>query len=164
MTSKAICARIESWSVFQDSNLILSYLPMKGEVDLYALMENYPHKSWVLPRILPEEDNRMVFHPFDPERLIQHPFGMAEPAPDLPEISPVEIELSLVPGLAFDRQGWRLGYGGGYFDRFLKEFDKVSLGVVYQALLVERLPYDEYDVPVDWLVTESGVIRCGTAV
>ena len=154
-SSQAICAKIEDWPIFQKAHVILGYMPVKAEVDLRSLLERYPGKSWVLPRILPEENHTMCFHPYDPQRLTMHPFGMAEPAADLPVVSAQQIELALVPGLAFDRNGWRLGYGGGYYDRFLREFGGVSLGIVFDALLLENLPRDRHDVPVQWLVSEE---------
>ena len=157
--SQLICNLIESWPVFQSSSVILAYMPIKGEVDLTSLLERHPYQRWVLPRIIPDEDRRMVFHPYEPGRLIRHPFGMAEPAPDLPIIPASEVQLALVPGLAFDRLGKRLGYGGGYFDRFLRHFTGVSLGVVYQALLLDQLPNGEHDVPVQLLVTEVELLQ-----
>lgn len=161
--SLAICGWIQSWPVFQASSVVLSYMPIPGEVDLTPLLERQPQKSWVLPRILPEEHHRMVFHPYESGRLVPHPFGMAEPAADLPVIPPEDVQLALVPGLAFDRQGGRLGYGGGYFDRFLQGFTGVSLGVIYQALLLEHLPRGEHDVPVSWIVTEVGLMHPSSA-
>lgn len=158
--SQSICTLLDAWTVFQQSETILTYMPIKGEVDLTPLLERHPQKRWVLPRILPEEGHRMLFHPYDPQRLVRHPFGMAEPAADLPVIAPQEIELCLAPGLAFDRHGWRLGYGGGYFDRFLKEFLGVSVGVLYQALLQDTIPHGYHDMPMHWLVTETGLFRC----
>jgi len=157
--SLAICAWIESWPIYQRSSVILTYMPIPGEVDLTLLLVRQPQKRWVLPRIIPEEDHRMVFHPYAPGRLVRHPFGMAEPAPDLPVIPPGEVELALVPGVAFDRMGWRLGYGGGYFDRFLCEFNGVSMGVTYQDLLLDQLPHGEHDVPMGWIVTEMGLLH-----
>lgn len=154
--SQSICLQIEEWPIFQRAHGILSYMPVKSEVDLRPLLERQPGKRWVLPRILPEENHRMVFHPYDLLRLVLHPFGMVEPQADLPVIPPAEINLVLAPGLAFDRNGWRLGYGGGYFDRFLYEFRGVSLGVTFEALLFADLPHDSHDVPMNWLVTESG--------
>jgi 5-formyltetrahydrofolate cyclo-ligase len=153
--SQSICDSLARWPVFQQSASILTYMPIKGEVDLTPLLDRHPQKYWILPRILPEEEHRMVFHPYDPNRLVRHPFGMAEPSPDLPVVAANEIQLALVPGLAFDRRGWRLGYGGGYFDRFLKEFSGVSVGVVFQALLLDGLPHNEFDVPMKWIVTEQ---------
>lgn len=157
--SLSICGWIESWPVFQSSSVVLAYMPIPGEVDLTPLVERQPQKHWALPRILPAAGHRMVFHPYQPGRLIRHPFGMAEPAPDLPIVPPGEIQLALVPGLAFDRLGRRLGYGGGYFDRFLHAYSGASLGIIFQALLRERLPCGEHDVPVQWIVTEAGFLK-----
>lgn len=154
--SLMICRHIEAWSVFQKAAVILSYLPMLAEVDLLSLMENNPQKNWLVPRILTQ--GRMIFHPYDPERLLQHRFGMLEPDPALPVIPADQVELVLTPGLAYDQHGWRLGYGGGFYDRFLSgQHTLVSLGVTYQALLQTNLPHQEYDVPVQYLVTENGV-------
>jgi 5-formyltetrahydrofolate cyclo-ligase len=157
--SLSICGWIESWPVFQRSSVILAYMPIPEEADLTSLLERQPQKRWALPRIIPEENHRMVFHPYAAGRLIRHPFGMAEPAPDLPIIPSSEVQLALVPGLAFDRLGRRMGYGGGYFDRFLCDFTGVSLGVTFQALLLDHLPCGEHDVPVKWIVTEVGLLH-----
>jgi 5-formyltetrahydrofolate cyclo-ligase len=157
--SLSICGWIESWPVFQRSAVILAYMPIPGEVDLTPLLERQPQKHWALPRILPEADHRMVFHPYQSGQLRHHPFGMMEPAPDLPIIPPGEVQLALVPGLAFDRLGRRLGFGGGYFDRFLRDFTGASLGVIFQALLLDDLPSGEHDVPVKWIVTEAGLLQ-----
>ncbi len=155
--SQSICETLEDWRIFQRSASVLTYMPIKGEVDLTPLLTRHPEKRWVLPRIIPEEDHRMVFHPYDAARLVRHPFGMAEPAADLPTVPPEAIELALVPGLAFNRQGWRLGYGGGYFDRFLKDFAGVSVGVVFRALLLDEVPHAPFDVPMQWIVSEGGL-------
>ncbi len=157
--SLSICAWIETWDIFRNSTVILAYMPIPGEADLTPLLDRQPQKRWLLPRIIPEENHRMVFHPYDPSHLIRHPFGMAEPAPDLPVIPPDQVQLALVPGLAFDRSGWRLGYGGGYFDRFLRNFAGISLGVTFLALLLDHLPRGEYDLPVEWVVTEAGLLH-----
>jgi len=160
--SRAICVFLEAWPVFQQSVTVLTYMPIKSEVDLTPLFARHPDKHWIIPRILPGEEHRMSFHRYEPTRLVQHPFGMAEPAPDLPVVQPLEIELCLAPGLAFDHFGWRLGYGGGYFDRFLKDFTGTSVGVVYQDLLLDTIPYDLYDIAMHWLVTETGLLQCKT--
>lgn len=157
--SLSICGWIASWSVFQTSSVILAYMPITGEVDLTPLLEPQPQKHWGLPRIIPEDNHRMVFHPHESGRLIRHPFGMAEPTSDLPIIPPSEVQLALVPGLAFDQLSRRLGYGGGYFDRFLRDFTGVSLGVIFQALLLDHLPCGEHDVPVKWIVPEVGLLH-----
>lgn len=155
--SQSICEELKRWKAFQQSETILAYMPIKNEADLTPLLTRHPEKQWVLPRIIPEEDHRMVFHPYDAARLVRHPFGMAEPAADLPTVPPETIALALVPGIAFDRHGWRLGYGGGYYDRFLKIFAGISAGVTFHALLLDEIPRGAFDVPMQWIVTEMGI-------
>ena len=159
--SQAICTHLAIWDIFLSSETILTYMPIRGEVDLRPLLMNFSEKRWLLPRMVLGEEGRMVFHPYEPKGLIRHSFGMDEPAPYLPQVSPAEVQLVLAPGLAFDRSGWRLGYGGGYFDRFLKDFRGVSVGVVYRALLLKALPHGKHDIPVNWLVTENGLVKVG---
>jgi 5-formyltetrahydrofolate cyclo-ligase len=156
--SQSIREALEAWPIFQQSQTILTYMPIKGEVDLTALLDRHSEKQWILPRIIPEEDHRMVFHAYDAGRLVRHPFGMAEPTADSPTVPREALQLVLVPGLAFDRRGWRLGYGGGYFDRFLKDFSGVSVGIIFRALLLDGIPYDSFDVPVQYVVTEMGLL------
>jgi 5-formyltetrahydrofolate cyclo-ligase len=154
--SQAICKHIQEWEFFQRADVIQIYLPMRSEVDLTSLLGTHPHKNWVIPRILPE--GQMVFQRYDPEHLIRHPFGMLEPAPDLQTVAPGSIDLALVPGLAFDRHGWRLGYGGGFFDRFLSQFKGISLGVTFDALWLDSLPHETYDISMQYVVTEKELI------
>lgn len=155
--SLQICEHLAAWPVLWQATTIAFYWPMKGEVDLRPLTREFPAKHWLLPRIAPQGERRMDFHRYDPARLVVHPFGMAEPAADLPVVAAPEIELVLVPGLAYDRQGWRLGYGGGYYDRFLSRFNGISAGVTYQALVLDTVPHGEHDVAVGWIVTEKGI-------
>ena len=157
--SRIMCGCLENWSIFQTSICILTYMPIKGEADLTSLLDHHPEKRWVLPRIIPEENHRMLFHLYDADHLVTHPFGMAEPTVDQPAIPIEEIKLVLVPGLAYDLNGWRLGYGGGYFDRFLREFSGVSAGITFHTLLLEQLPHDSFDVPVQWVATEQGIFK-----
>jgi len=156
--SLAICRRITAWPPFARSETVLSYLPMRAEVDLTPLLEMHPEKRWALPRILPK--GQMAFHLYRPGELVRHPYGMLEPPADALPVSVDQVDLALVPGLAFDREGWRLGYGGGFFDRFLAGFDGQSAGVSYQALFVERLPHASHDIPVGYVVTELGLYTC----
>jgi len=155
--SLEICAQISRWNVFQDSQVILTYLPFRAEVDLRPLLKECPQKNWIIPRIIPAT-HEMIFHAYVPQMLVQHPYGMEEPSPKLPIVEPKKIQLVLVPGLAYDREGWRLGYGGGYYDRFLNEFCGVSLGVTFNLLLIDHLPHDSFDLPVKCIVTEKGLI------
>ena len=72
-------------------------------------------------------------------------------------IPPDAVQLALVPGLAFDGNGWRLGYGGGFYDRFLMWFEGVSAGITFQALCTNPIPHEGHDIPMQYLITETGV-------
>jgi 5-formyltetrahydrofolate cyclo-ligase len=153
--SASICVQIENWLHFQQAQIILAYLPIKGEVDLTSLLHDHTGKVWAAPRIKP--GGLMDFHKYDPVRLTSHSFGMLEPDRDCPIIAPEQVQLALVPGLAFDRKGWRLGYGGGFYDRFLANYRGITAGIAYQALLLDNIPHASHDIPMQYLITEAGI-------
>ncbi|HXF36758.1 MAG TPA: 5-formyltetrahydrofolate cyclo-ligase, partial [Actinomycetota bacterium] len=88
-------------------------------------------------------------------------YGALEPAGG-EVLSPQELDAVVVPGLAFDRRGYRVGYGGGFFDRFLPRTrpDAFRVGICFHLQLVEEVPHGAGDEPVDAVVTEREVIRC----
>ena len=153
--SKTICSWIALWQPFKAASTVLTYLPMRNEVDLTVLITQCPKKKWVIPRIRP--GGQMTFHTYDPSTLLLHPLGMLEPDPESPVTTPDDIDCVLVPGLAFDRSGWRLGYGGGFYDRFLAGFKGVSAGITYDRLLFDQVPHDSHDIQVQYVTTESGI-------
>jgi 5-formyltetrahydrofolate cyclo-ligase len=159
--SEQICERIREWAAFPPSGIVFTYLPMRGEVDLRPLIAAAPHLRWAIPRVVDSPAPHLVFHEYKPEQLVPHRYGMLEPKAALPVVEPEHAELILVPGLAFTRQGFRLGYGGGYYDRLLSAPEHApTLGTCFQALLLEEIPHEPHDVPVDFLVTERlGVIE-----
>ncbi len=160
--SATICERIQEWPAFRSARVVFAYLPIKGEVDLQPLIARAPETQWAIPRIVRTPERRVAFHAYHTDRLIQHRYGMLEPDPALPEIDPDHADLIIVPGLAFTRSGYRLGYGGGYYDRLLSGCGStLTLGVCFEALLLEAIPLAAHDVPVSHLVTENeGVIVC----
>lgn len=91
--------------------------------------------------------------------LIRHRFGMLEPGEDCPLADPEELELILVPGLAFDRSGGRLGQGGGFYDRYLPRCPGVKAALCREIFLLEAVPREEHDRGVDLVVTENAVLR-----
>lgn len=91
--------------------------------------------------------------------LIRHRFGMLEPGEDTPRLEPEELELVLVPGLAFDRSGGRLGQGGGFYDRYLPRCTGVTIALCRRRFLLEAAPREEHDRRVDLVVTEGEVFR-----
>ncbi len=112
-----------------------------------------------LPRVTGSDMEAAYYRPGDPVRFAS--FGAMEPAAGS-AVPPEEIDLVITPGLVFDRAGYRLGYGGGHFDRFLVRVrrDAVRVGVCFDLQVVHEIPRDPWDQPVDVIVTERELIRC----
>jgi 5-formyltetrahydrofolate cyclo-ligase len=136
---------------------ILTYLAFRNEPDLSPLFDLLPHVNWIVPRIAKE---KLVLHPYDSDRLVSHRFGMLEPAADLPVVNSAALDVALVPGVAFDRRGGRLGFGGGYYDRFLPTTPALRVGIAFDQCLADELPCSEHDQRMDWLATPSQMIHC----
>lgn len=154
--SEAICRHLAGWPVLQRARIVMAYLAFRNEPSLEPLFAALPHIRWALPRI---EGRRLIVHPYDPNRLTRHPFGMLEPSADLPVIDPALLDIVLVPGVAFDRRGGRLGFGGGFYDRFLPTTPALRVGVTYDSCLLEELPCTEADQRMDWLATPTGLLK-----
>lgn len=107
-----------------------------------------------LPRMLP--DRQMEVRLYDPDRpLIPADFGILEPSADVPLLPREDIELALVPAMCYDRQGFRLGFGGGYYDRWLSGFSGITVGLCRDCVLQDRVPTEDHDCRVDLLLTET---------
>jgi 5-formyltetrahydrofolate cyclo-ligase len=143
-------------TLLQEAETVMAYLAFKNEVDLSPLFDLLPDIEWVLPRI---DGKQMTIHPYDPERLVRHAYGMLEPPADAPVVDPQKLDAVLVPGVAFDRQGGRLGFGGGFYDRFLLRTSGVRIGISHECCLAEELPCADHDQRMDWVVTPTLVIH-----
>lgn len=115
-------------------------------------------KRIALPRMLP--GRQMEVRLYCPERpLVKHPFGISEPDEGCPLIPAQGIDLALVPALCYDRRGFRLGMGGGYYDRWLERYSGPTVGLCRQALLQDTLPTEPHDRPVDVVITPAAVLN-----
>ncbi|MBR4098864.1 MAG: 5-formyltetrahydrofolate cyclo-ligase [Clostridium sp.] len=113
-------------------------------------------KRVALPRMMPE--HRMETRLYCPDRPLREAgFGILEPDEDSPLIPPEEIALVLSPGLCYDRQCFRLGFGGGYYDRWLARYPGPVVGLCRDLLLQDRLPVEHHDRAVDYVVTETAL-------
>lgn len=145
----------------REAGLMLCYLSAALEVSTRALLAAWLRQGRPLaaPRCLPGQSGRMEFRLLSSlQGLHTGPFGILEPGEDSPLAAPGADSVCVVPGWCFDRQGWRIGYGKGYYDRFLRSFAGRSVGLCYANCIKDRLPSGPWDVPVQRVVTERGVV------
>jgi 5-formyltetrahydrofolate cyclo-ligase len=101
----------------------------------------------------------LALHRATPDALVPGTLGILEPPVDAPAVAPGDCAAVLMPGLAFDRAGARLGWGRGHYDATFAGVSLRRIGIAYESQLVDRLPTDEHDLPVHLIVTEAGVHR-----
>ena len=98
------------------------------------------------------------------DNLIESKYGILEPKTEEPHIDPNEFDLIVVPGVAFDRNGGRMGYGAGFYDRYFKKINEenidkiIKLALAYELQILDKVPMDAKDVPVDYIITENEFI------
>ena len=160
--SAVICDRAADLPAFREATTVHAYVGVASEVRTLPLLEAAwgAGKRVVCPRIGigGRLEGRRV-RSF--EDLVSGPRGLREPDPDTTDLVPAEeIDLVVVPGIGFDRQGGRLGFGGGYYDRFLSTTAASRLGLAFSLQIVDRIPQEPGDEPVHWIVTERETIEC----
>ena len=159
--SRAVTAGIIAWFAGSRApgGAVVLYLPLPDEVDVTPVMDSVD-RAFAVTRTPPR--GPLTLHPADSPRE-RHRYGFEQPVAGAPPVDPGGVGVVLVPGLAFDRGGGRLGRGGGYYDRFLPTLppDTARVGVVPEQLVVEAVPTDPHDVPMTHLATQRGVRRCG---
>ena len=141
---------------------IAGYMPIRSEADPLPLLGELCRLGHIcaLPRVV-GADQPLTFHVWEPDSPTDEgPFGTRVPVADAPRIVP---DIVLVPLLAFDLNGMRLGYGGGFYDRTLEsirmERTCLAVGIAFSAQEQDLLPHDTFDQPLDWVVTEMGCRR-----
>lgn len=144
-----------------DSNVLLLFWGMGREPDTQQLFAplTAAGKTVLLPRCL--TGGEMELRAWQGrERAVRHPYGMWEPSEDCPLFAADAVDLVLVPALCYDRAGFRLGRGGGFYDRFLARYTGFSVGLCRQALLQDRVPREAHDLGVRLVLTEHRTILC----
>jgi 5-formyltetrahydrofolate cyclo-ligase len=155
--SGKIHARIEQTPWFPDAMRIACYHALPGEVQTTAFLEKwYRQKQIFLPAV---EGERLAFYPYQGENSLEAGlFGIMEPRRDGGGIHIGDIDLAIVPGVAFDRQLNRLGRGKGFYDRFLSEFRKPVMGICFQFQVFDAVPAGKHDCRMTQVITEQEII------
>lgn len=147
--------RLEKSAAFLMADKILMYHSLPDELPTIEFLNKWgSRKRFFLPRV---NGVNLEILPYDQSRLELGSFQIEEPQGD--ELTdPSELELVIVPAVAFDRRGNRLGRGKGFYDRFLQSTKATKIGVGYDFQLFEELPAEEHDVPMDIIITQSEYI------
>ncbi len=140
----------------QSAKSLMVFYPIKGEPDLRPLYRRWiaEGKDLFLPRVEGSEIVPVRVTSF--ENLRRGSFGIPEPEGE--PVNPEVIDAVLVPGVAFDRKGFRLGFGKGFYDRFLKDLRALKVGVAYSFQILSEIPAQRWDVPVDLIVTDKEIV------
>jgi len=165
--SNAIKENLCSLEEFKDAKNIMLYVSFDNEVDTIDTIKKLlinKEKNIIVPYVVKNNPILQLselksFNELGPKTL-----GILEPRDNfIREFSLKKLDLVIVPGIVFDRNGYRIGYGYGYYDMFLKKLDKnvKKIGLGFESQMVDKIPEERHDVPVDIVVTEERVFKCG---
>jgi len=158
--SSKICGLVLGTKQYENSDLIMLYYPIKSEVNVLPIMNKALEdgKRVAFP-VSNKDDFTMTFKYVNSmDDLQEGTYGVLEPREECESVFSFDAleKLIIVPGLVYDKSGYRVGYGKGYYDRFLESFNGYSIGVVYSKFLLDSVERNKYDQSVDMIVTEEG--------
>ena len=133
---------------YKKAKTIATYLSFPHEFQTARLIEQAQKdgKTLLIPKTYPH--GKMDFVLYEPEKLERNSFGLLEPQGDFTILEPSQIDLIHVPGLAFNPSGYRIGYGGGYYDRYLSNYSGNSISTLYPCQ-IQNFQHEHYDIPVE---------------
>lgn len=159
--SDLICKRVMALEEYRNSSVILAYMAARGEVDVEAIVRDavLSGKKAAFP-LCTENGGLRLLIPESSDSFSVGAYGILEPNPEKSmEISPDELDLIIVPAVAYTECCARLGQGGGYYDRLLAKTDACSVGVGFDFQLLPSLPIEPHDRTLDYVVLPSGVFK-----
>ena len=164
--SEKITEHFCSWPIYRNCETVMVFLAMPDEVQTDQIIRDALSRGkQVCAPLLGEKYGEMSAAGITSlDDLIIGKYGLKMPDPDKSKlVLPASINMVIVPALAFDREGNRLGLGAGYYDRFLPEaINSVLVGMTWGCQLTDRIPNEKHDVKMQYLVTESGLICCNS--
>lgn len=159
--SHALRSHLGAWLSGRPETIIACFAAIPGEPELLPLLADLPQFRWVLPRV---EGESMRFHFANPSSLVPGAFGIPEPPENSPLCPLRDIGLFLCPGMAFTRDGQRLGRGKGYYDRLLANStpEAIRVGVCFREQVLPDLPSEPHDLAMHFLATPDAVFDCSS--
>ena len=152
---QALTERFLNHPFYQEAKVIATYLSFSHEFQTQELIDQAlkDGKKVLIPKTYPK--GRMEFVVYDPQQLKKTSFGLLEPQGDLEVVDTSRIDLIHVPGLAFTTEGYRIGYGGGYYDRYLENFAGQTMSTIYPCQ-IQNFNSEDHDIPVQEVLTYEG--------
>ena len=140
---------------------IMIFMDMKNEVRITKLMKLYPEKSFFIPKITDSKNREMKINKYKENELVLHKFGYYESSSS-DFYNENILDIVIVPAVVFDLEKNRIGFGGGYYDTFLKKIrggnkKVLFIGICYDFQIIEKVPAEEHDVVLDFVVSESRI-------
>lgn len=155
--SDRICEAFIGSDLYENAETLLLYYSSASEVSTVkifckALSDG---KKTAFPLCTDNQGTMVFYYVSDEKELKKGMYGIMEPPCENEMFSGAENCICIVPGLSFDKNGYRIGYGKGYYDRFLSDFNGISVGLCYEAMVSEKVPTDKYDKKVNYLITDK---------
>lgn len=155
--SEKILKRLEETELFRQASCIALYYSIPGEVQTAAFLEKwYDRKQLLLPLVVGDDLRLLPYKGFN--SLTPGAFGIPEPTDTETAVNESEIDLIIVPGVAFDRKLNRMGRGKGYYDRLLSTLQVPKIGICFDFQLQESVPVEPFDRKMDMVITEKDII------
>lgn len=159
LLDRSLCENTIALPSFREADTVLAFYPVSGEPNILPILERAAQmgKKLAFP-VCDPRNATMTFRLASIAELSPSTYGIPEPPQNAPVVTDFSNCFCIVPGIVFDQNGFRIGYGKGYYDRFLEHFRGVTAGLVYHELLVDSLPHEPTDINVSIIITERGVL------
>jgi 5-formyltetrahydrofolate cyclo-ligase len=160
----ALAARGLPVGLGAQSNIVSAFHSFGSEISTFELFDRLVADGWItaLPVVIAKNSPLVFRHWVPGDALVLGRWDIQVPPAEAPEVLP---DVLLVPLLAFDREGFRLGYGGGFYDRTLEKLRALkkvtAIGIAYGGQEMDTVPRDEFDQRLDWIMTEKETFKCG---
>ena len=163
ISDERIAEKLFSLDEYKAAKTVLIYVSLDDEIKTDSIIKEAlkAEKLVAVPFCFDCAGNMGFYLIKSLDELEAGSFGVLEPNIKTCErLENFSDSIIIVPGMTFDKSGFRLGYGKGYYDRFLSAYNQISIGLCYDEMLVSSLPRDEFDKNVDIIITQSEIIRC----
>lgn len=157
-----IFSNVHNSSLYRQATVIFIYVSFKSEVDTTQLIQTalLEGKKVCVPKVISKSDGMKAYYITSFAQLEIGKYKIKEPISNQ-EAKPEDIDLAIIPGAAFDKTGRRIGYGGGFYDRYLAgRYKMVKTALAYEQQVYDKVPADDHDVLMDYIITNNEIIKC----